>query len=77
MTPRPDINELFSWGMLRSSTSVRPSLRSRIEPSVLEVSCTKLTDGSSVALLTERPDCKFDRTVTLQSMREGTGGLMP
>ena len=69
--------ESFSWGMSRSSTSVRPSLRSRIEPSVLEVSCTKLTDGSSVALLTEALTGKFDRTVTLQFMRQGTGGLMP
>jgi type VI secretion system secreted protein Hcp len=67
----------LSWGMSRSSTSVRPSNRSRIEPSILEVTCTKQSDGSSVALLTEGLTGKFDRSVTILFMRQGTSRLLP
>ncbi|MBL6456918.1 type VI secretion system tube protein Hcp [Belnapia sp. T6] len=66
-----------SWGMTRSSASVRPSLRSRIEPAVQEVACTKIIDGSSVALVTEGLTGKFDRTVTIKFVRQGTSQLLP
>ena len=69
--------ESLRWGMARNSASVRPALRSRIEPSVTEVTCTKLTDGSSVGLLTEGLTGKFNRSVSLLFMRQGTARLLP
>jgi type VI secretion system secreted protein Hcp len=69
--------ESLSWSLMRNSASVRPGLRSRIEPSVAEVSCTKLSDGSSVALLTEALSGKFNRTVQIMFMRQGNSRLLP
>jgi type VI protein secretion system component Hcp len=67
----------LSWSMARNSTSVRPPLRSRIEPSVAEVVCTKPSDGSSVALLTEALGGKFNRTVQIMFVRQGNSRLLP
>jgi type VI secretion system secreted protein Hcp len=63
----------ISWSMVRNSSAVRPSLRARIEPSVSEITCTKQTDGSTIALLTEALRGKFDRSITIDFMRQGVG----
>ncbi|RYH13077.1 MAG: type VI secretion system tube protein Hcp [Alphaproteobacteria bacterium] len=64
------------WGMVRGNSSVPPALRSRNEPSITEVTCTKATDGSSIALLIEGLTGRFDRTVTINFMRQGTGTVL-
>lgn len=65
-----------SWGATRNNAAVPPAQRARSEPSVSELSCTKETDGSSIALLIEALTGRFDRSVTLSFMRQGTNTML-
>ncbi|SDB68268.1 type VI secretion system tube protein Hcp [Belnapia rosea] len=69
--------ESLSWGMSRASGAVRAGLRARTEPAVTEVTCTKVSDTSTIGLLTEGFTGKFDRMVTISFVRQGTGMLLP
>ena len=68
--------ESASWGATRNNASVPPALRARSEPSISELTCTKETDGSSIALLIEALTGRFDRSVTISFMRQGTGTVL-
>ncbi len=65
-----------TWGLMRGMSSVAPALRSRSEPAISEVTCTKVTDGSSIALLGEALTGRFDGTVTIDFMRQGTNQVL-
>ena len=68
--------ESTSWGAMRNNAAVSPALRARSEPSISELSCSKLTDGSSIALLIEALTGRFDRSVTISFMRQGTNTVL-
>ncbi|MBL6077171.1 type VI secretion system tube protein Hcp [Belnapia sp. T18] len=67
----------LSWSMSRSGAAVHSGARARIEPSVSEVTCSKLSDKSSIGLLTEGFTGKFDRKVTISFVRQGQAMLLP
>jgi type VI secretion system secreted protein Hcp len=71
--------ELLSvgWSMTRSGTAIRAGARARVEPSVSEVACTKMSDMSSIGLLTESFTGKFNRKVTISFVRQGQSMLLP
>lgn len=64
------------WGATRSTASVPPALRARSEPAISELTCSKQTDGSSIALLIEALTGRFDRSVTISFMRQGTNTVL-
>jgi type VI secretion system secreted protein Hcp len=66
-----------AWSMSRSGSAVYSGARGRVEPSVSEVNCTKLSDSSSIGLLTEGFTGKFDRKVTISFVRQGQAMLLP
>ena len=66
-----------SWSMSRSGSAVHSGARARVEPSVSEVNCSKLSDKSSIGLLTESFTGKFDRKVTISFVRQGQAMLLP
>jgi type VI secretion system secreted protein Hcp len=66
-----------NWSMSRNGAAIRAGSRARVEPSVSEVSCTKLSDTSSIGLLTESFTGKFNRKVTISFIRQGQSMLLP
>jgi type VI secretion system secreted protein Hcp len=67
----------LAWSMSRSGSAIYSGGRGRVEPSVGEVNCSKLSDISSIGLLNEAFSGKFDRKVTISFVRQGQARLLP